>query len=403
MSHMPVPVTLLNGFLGAGKTTLLKRLLHQAAVADCPLAVIANDMSALDVDRDLLISSHLVNQHRRNFISIANGSIASQRLLPEFTRALSTLIAECAPRHILVETSGSTHPWPLIDTLHRLPGVRLHGVLALVDALMLLRDYASGTALIDGFSQQLETGERGIETLLAEQIMFSSQILLTKTDRLPEGALAQIGQIIHPLNPAAAIIGTRWGGLTLDSILTQPAYDHPRATQLARELPAPAEDAAPRDPADPASYHIDSRILDDPRPFHPRRLWDVCHQFLGAGIHRSKGFFWLPSRDDQVLVWNQAAGSIGLELLGYWKIAALNDSSLNMSAEERRIMQAKLAAFPSRFGDRRCELTVIGQRAELDTFVQALSACFCSEAEIADWQAGVPFEDPWPTRVARLS
>jgi len=392
----PVPVTLLNGFLGAGKTTLLKRLLHQAAQAHCPLAVIANDMSALDVDQNLLISSHLVNQQRRNFISISGDSIASAHLLPAFTAALDTLMAECQPQHILVETSGSTHPWPLIEALHHHPGVRLHGVLALVDSVMLLRDYAAGAALVDGFSQQLETGQRGVETLLAEQLMFASQIVLTKTDRLPEGALAELGHTLHPLNPTAAIIGTRWGGLSLDAILAQPGYDHLRAAQLVRELPAPA---AARDPA---AYAIDARVLSDPRPFHPRRLWEVYQQFLGAGIHRSKGFFWLPTRDDQVLVWNQAAGSIGLELLGYWKIAALHDPALNLSAEERRIMQAKLAAFPPRFGDRRCELTVIGQRAELDTFVHALTTCFCSEAEIADWQAGAPFDDPWPTRVARL-
>jgi len=391
-----IPLTLLNGFLGAGKTTLLKRLLHQAFTAGRRLAVIANDMSTQDVDRELLISSHLVNQSQRNFISIAGGSIASARLLPTFAQALATLIEEHAPEHILVETSGSTHPWPLIEALSRLPGVRLHGVLALVDSALVLHDYDGGAALVDAFSQQRECGQRGIETLLVEQLMFASQILLTKTDRLPEGALSALGQALSPLNPAASMIGVRWGGVTLESILSLPAYDHLRAAHLARELGV--ADTAP----DPAAYRIGSRTLTDPRPFHPRRLWDAYHQHLGLGIHRSKGFFWLPSRDDEVLVWNQAAGAIGLERLGYWKIAALNDPSLNLSGEERQIMQGKLAPFPPRFGDRRCELTIIGQDAELDTFVAALNAAFCSEAEIADWQAGRPFDDPWPTRSARL-
>lgn len=49
-------------------------------------------------------------------------------------------------------------------------------------------------------------------------------------------------------------------------------------------------------------YQLGHRVLRDPRPFHPQRLWDVYNRFLGIGIHRSKGFFWLPTRDELVLL-----------------------------------------------------------------------------------------------------
>nr|WP_324090098.1 GTP-binding protein [Klebsiella pneumoniae] len=39
---------------------------------------------------------------------------------------------------------------------------------------------------------------------------------------------------------------------------------------------------------------------------------------MGAGVYRSKGFFWLPGRDDLAL-WNQAAGSINLEFIATGK------------------------------------------------------------------------------------
>ena len=38
-----------------------------------------------------------------------------------------------------------------------------------------------------------------------------------------------------------------------------------------------------------------SIVIKDDRPFHPRRLWDVCHNYLDKEIYRSKGFFWLAS------------------------------------------------------------------------------------------------------------
>ena len=70
---------------------------------------------------------------------------------------------------------------------------------------------------------------------------------------------------------------------------------------------------------------------------------------------------------------------------------------------EREAMRAKLAESHSDFGDRRCQLTVLGNEAELDSFVEALQGCFCTSAEIAAWKRGEDFEDPWPKSVATLS
>ncbi|MEM1345527.1 MAG: GTP-binding protein [Pseudomonadota bacterium] len=401
---MPVPTTILNGFLGAGKTTLLQNLLVQARTAPgITLGVVVNEMSTLDVDGSVLDTSEVISRHSPHFASVPGASISSAGGLPRFNEAVERVLADGQVTHLLIETSGSTHPWPLLSAIRERAALRLHGVLSVVDTVVLWQDHDQGRAIHAGASANLQAGRRGLENLLAEQIMFANRVLLSKSDKVAPEILRQVAEAVHPLNPYADILAMQWGNARLDQILAMPAYDYARVETLAAELAEwqAEEDSAPL--AEPASYAIGSRVLSDPRPFHPERLWQTYNRYLGLGIYRSKGFFWLPTRDTLVLLWNQTGGSVGLEIVNYWRIAALEDASLNLTAWERAALREKLAGLHPDFGDRRCQLTVIGQEAELDVFVEALQGCFCTAAEIAAWKAGADFPDPWPQSVARLS
>jgi len=202
-----------------------------------------------------------------------------------------------------------------------------------------------------------------------------------------------VAHAIHPINPGVAVVATRWGNLKLDDVLAMPDYDFYRVARLVDELEQQVENE---------TFTLASRVIEDDRPFHPQRLWDTYHQYLGAGIHRSKGFFWLPSRDDLALLWNQAAGRISLEFISYWKAGVLAHQDGRLNADERRILQQQLANMPGRFGDRRCSLTVIGRRDQVEPFAAALRQCFLTPEEIDWWAAGGQFADPWPSKVARL-
>ena len=57
--------------------------------------------------------------------------------------------------------------------------------------------------------------------------------------------------------------------------------------------------------------------LSSPRPFHPERLLDQIER-LGAGRHRSRGCFWLPTRPGTELEWSGAGGQLSIGSHGAW-------------------------------------------------------------------------------------
>ncbi|MGR6885643.1 cobalamin biosynthesis protein CobW, partial [Klebsiella pneumoniae] len=100
--------------------------------------------------------------------------------------------------------------------------VSLKAFLSLVDTVMLNDDYDGGKKLIPVFQEHLNKGTRGVESLLAEQIMFCNKLLLTKNDRLPFYVVTEVARAIHPLNPQVAIMAVPWGNLQLDELLSMP-------------------------------------------------------------------------------------------------------------------------------------------------------------------------------------
>jgi G3E family GTPase len=393
-----VPVVILNGFLGSGKTTLFRNLLSQSKKKNISTCAIVNDMSELDVDGELLGNTEIVEDNNNILESIYSCVLSSKKGIKKLDQSVKKLLSNQKPDIIIIETSGSCHPMPLIQYFKKQTKVQLTGVLVLVDSLMLAHDFNYGATLINQMQNNIIEGKRNTVNLLVEQIMFCSHLILTKADRIKKDKLPEIATYVQQINPLASTHSVLFGKLTIDSLFEIEEYNYYNIAKLIDELKPILEVENQSD----RPYDLATRVIKDDRPFHPERLWNVCHQYLGEKIYRSKGFFWLASRDKHSLLWNQAAGGISLELIGSWRSGIVEDNNHGISEMEIKLLKEQLDKESGRFGDRHCDLTVIGDKNQVNQFTDKLESCFLNEKEIELWKKGHQFKDPWPMNIVKM-
>ena len=230
--------------------------------------------------------------------------LSSKNGIQKLDQAIHKLLSHRNTELIIIETSGSCHPMPLIEYFKEQEELKLTGVFVLVDSLMLAHDFNYGESLIPRMQDNLTKGKRDTVSLLVEQIMFCSHLILTKTDRIEKDKLPDIATHVQEINPLASTHSVQFGRLTIESLFELEDYDYYKVNRLVEELKPVLENEEKSD----RPYNISTRVVKDDRPFHPQRLWDICHEYLDQRIYRSKGFFWLASRDKHSLLWNKAAG-----------------------------------------------------------------------------------------------
>ena len=229
--------------------------------------------------------------------------------------------------------------------------------------------------------------------------MFCNYVFLTKGDRIKKNKLNEIAGYIEKINPLSISYSIIHGKVPIESLLEMEEYKYSNVEKLFKEL-QPIMDSE-QELIKP--YGISTRILKDDRPFHPKRLWDTCHKYLDKKIYRSKGFFWLASRNNLSLIWNQVGGGINLELIGIWKSSIAEDQNNHLLDFELELLKEQLKKVKKgRFGDRRCDITIIGERNQLDKFTEKLNLCFLNDKEIDQYNSGYVFEDPWPKNIVPI-
>lgn len=393
------PVIVLNGFLGSGKTTLFRNLLAQCNKQKKSVCAIVNDMSELDIDGELIANTTIVERNGKTMESISSHVLSSKIGIQKLDDSIKKLLTNNTPEIVIVETSGSCHPMPVIKYFQNQDALNLTGFFVLLDSLMITHDYENGKMLIPNMQQNMVQGKRGTINLLIEQILFCSHLIITKSDRINKSELENIISHVQEINQYASITPITFGNLSIESIFDLNNYNYFNIELLLKELEPIIESEENSD----RPYDIATIVINDDRPFHPKRLWEICHQHLDKRIYRSKGFFWLASRDNNSLLWNQAAGGISLEIIGTWKIAIVEDKNNGLLKDEIMLLEELLKNEPGRFGDRCCDLTIIGDKDHVNEFTEKLKSCFLTKKEILQWKNGRKFDDPWPKNIVRVN
>lgn len=276
MSHPPIPVTVLSGFLGAGKTTLLRHMLQ--AEHGLKLAVIENEFSDTPIDGQLLGSEPV------QVLTLANGCVCCS-IHVELEKALYLLLdkldaGELAFDRLVIECTGLADPAPVAQTFFAgdelCERYVLDGILTLVDAA---------------------NAERHLqETIAQAQVGFADRILLSKTDLVDAAHVEALTQRLQRINRRAPIRRVEHGRIDLAELLDIRGFNlNADLSPTLRLTPLPAAGALDR---------IATLVLKTDRPLDLDRLSAFMEQLLethGNSLLRYKGVLAVAG-DDRRLV-----------------------------------------------------------------------------------------------------
>jgi len=402
-----VPVTVFSGALGAGKTTTMNHLLSNAGGRR--LAVLVNDMGAVNVDAEL------IEAEGEGITELSNGCICCD-LRDDLEVAVSRLARRRDFDHLVVESSGISEPAPVARLFTTGPAsapYRLDTLATVVDAANFRSTLADDEIVTTEDIRRTRPGQaetegevRPLSDLLVGQVECADVLLVNKCDVADGTTIEETEGLLEALNPEARRHRTTHGRVDLDAVLDTGLFDHDTVSETESwrralehaEAHAAHEDGdegggggdhADHDHAhDPQStYGVTSFPFRSDRPLHPGRFASFIED-LPESVIRSKGIVWVAGREDVALRYSGVGPTRRVVVRGNW-VAALPEERW----ETQRRMRPDLP-WDEEHGDRRTELVFIGRGMDESALRERLADCPLTDAEMdADPST---FENPFP-------